>query len=214
MRYGLTRTVAPTDDVVTLAEAQAQLRVDTFGSPPVSAEDDLIEKMVTAVVQTVDAGTGWLGRALAPQTWKLTFKAFPMDLSFGPRAIRLPYPPFIEVVSFTYVDTDGITQTLVEGTDFRVLTTEDHGRVAPLYGERWPTDAREDYDSVQIVFRCGYVEGSPEAVAVPEQIKNYILSSLTDMYDSRGVDSNQSESRLTASIRDSLNNIRVWSYSP
>lgn len=207
MKYTLVRTVKPTDQVVTLEECRAQLRVDTFGSPPVSDEDSKIEQLVAAITETLDAGTGWLGRALAPQTWRLGLVEFPP----AGCSIRLPFPPLLEVVSFTYTDTDGVTQTLTAGTDFRVLEGGDQGGfVKPLYGESWPADVRCDFDSVQITFRCGYVEGSPEAVAVPEQIKNYILASLTDQFDSRGVDAPGVSSKLTAAVENSLNNLRVY----
>lgn len=202
MKYSLVRTVKPTDAVVTMAEARAQLRVDTFGSPAVSSEDDKIGDLVAAITESLDAGTGWLGRALAPQTWRLGFKCFPTWRG----AIRLPYPPLIEVVSFTYTDTDGNTQTLTEGTGFRVLTAEDGASVKPLFGENWPTDARYDDDAVQITFRCGHVTGSPEAVDIPDQVKNYVLASLTDQFDSRGV----GNSALTPAIENSLNSIRVY----
>lgn len=204
MKYTLVRTVKPTDDVVTLAEARAQLRVDVFGSPEVSSEDGKISQLVTSITESLDAGTGWLGRALAPQTWRLSLEEFPQC------NIMLPFPPFIEVVSFVYTDEAGNTQTLTEGTDFRVVTTEQGAFLAPLFNEYWPTDERYDYDSVRITFRCGYVTASPETVDVPEQVKNYILASLTEQFDSRGVNPLGGVSALTPAIENSLNNLRVY----
>ena len=207
MKYTLTRTVKPTADVVTMTEAHAQLRVDTFGSPPVSPEDTKIASLLTAIVESLDAGTGWLGRALAPQTWKLGLCDFPAT-SWVP--IRLPFPPFIEVVSVEYTQTDGTLVTLVQDTDFRVLVADGQAVLVPPYNGAWPTDARDDYDSVRITFRCGYVEGSPEVAAVPEQIKNYILASLTDQFDSRGVDAPGVSSKITAAVENSMNSLRVY----
>src|SRR6185503_5131054 len=129
MKYSLVRTVKPSEPVVTLVESRAQLRVDTFGSPATSPEDQKISDLVSAITESLDAGTGWLGRALAPQTWRLGLKEFPSGCSWEDTGIILPFPPFIEVVSFTYVDTDGDTQTLVLNTDYRILPWGDDGAV-------------------------------------------------------------------------------------
>lgn len=196
----------PTDAVVSLTEAYQQLRIDTFGSPPTSPEESKVTALIAAITESLDAGTGWLGRALAPQTWRLSLRDFPVPC----RGINLPYPPLIEVVSVTYTDGDGATQTLTQGTDFRVIDSDQGAILLPTYSNNWPVDVRDDYDAVQITFRCGYVEGSPEAVAVPEQIKNYILASLTDQFDSRGVDAPGVTSKVSAAIENSLNNIRVY----
>lgn len=206
MKYTLVRTVKPTDDIVTLAEARAQLRVDTYGSPPASAEDGKISQFVTAITESLDAGTGWLGRALASQTWRLSLQRFPSPT----KSIPLPYPPLIEVVSFTYTDTDGVVQTMTAGTDFRVIETEQGSFVTPPWQDTWPSNVRDDFDSIQITFRCGYVAGSPEAVDVPEQIKNYVLASLTEQFDSRGVNPTNGASSITTSIENSLNSLRVY----
>lgn len=209
MKTSLVRTVAPTEAVLSLAEAYAQLRLDTTGSPPTHPDDALIAAAIDAIAADMDAGTGWLGRALAPQTWRLGLKQFPTY------CIHIPFPPFIELVSVTYTDTDGNTQTLVEGTDFRIVLgsrTGDDAMLIPMFNADWPTDVRDDFDSIQITFRCGYVTGSPETLNVPEQIKNVVRAVLTETYDTRGVYENSAIRRGEAldRIMWTLTNIRVF----
>lgn len=214
--YSLTRTVAPTEPLLTLAEARLQLRVDTSGSPATNPEDALIEAAVRSATEELDAGTGWLARALAPQTWRLGLNKFPpfSDASRNQR-IYLPYPPLVEVVSFTYVDEDGDTQTLVEGTGFRVFQKSAEGIafVEPLYDQEWPT-CRVDFDSVQITYQCGYGAGSPLVETVPDLIKNYVRSRITDLYDSRGVEAPGLTSKVPDNIVNSLEQFRVHRVYP
>lgn len=208
MTRTLRRLVAPTEPVITIEEARAQLRVDAYGSPPSHPEDELIMSYVEAITQDLDAGTGWLGRALAPQTWQLSLT----DLS-GTCSILLPYPPFIELVSFTYTNDDGDTVVMADGVDFRMVQGTDHAKLIPLYNSQWPDDVRMDYDSVVITYRCGYVVGSPEAIDIPEMIKRYVKSALTEAYDNRDVTDNAITKRgeMTDRIPNTLNSIRVRS---
>lgn len=209
MYYKLSRITAPTEQPITLAEARMQLRVDTTGSPAVSTEDNLISALIDAVTQDIDAGTGWLGRAICPQVWRLQLAEFPS-------VIWLPYPPFLEIVAMSYVDTNGDIQTLIEGIDFRVIAPEgiDAGPacIVPIYLGSFPA-ARNDYDTITIDFRCGYGTGSPITADVPEIIKRYIKAALTAAYDSRDIDENAATNRgqITAAVKRSLDNFRVYS---
>jgi len=209
------RTVAPSDPVLTLSEAYQQLRLDAVGSPPSHPDDALLTAEIAAIVADLDAGTGWLGRAIGAQTWRMGLSNFPD----GACRIWLPYPPFIEIVSIVYTDNDGDTVTLTEGTDYRVMrggTLGDHVYLKPAYDSAWPTDCRNDEDAVLITWRCGYVTGSPEVSAVPEQIKNVVRAVLTETYDTRGVYDNSAilRGQVLARVMDTLNNIRIWTDEP
>ncbi len=211
MKYSLRRVVKPTEPVLTLLEAYAQLRLDVDGSPPTHPDDVLISAEIAAIAADLDAGTGWLGRALAPQTWELSLSAFPS----GACGVKLPYPPYIAVESVGYTDTSGNPQTLVEGVDFRVMIDGDTAWLKPMYGKYWPY-VRQDYDAVTIRYRCGYVDGSPETIAVPEQIKQVVKSILTEMYDTRGTYDNAMTRRgeVTERALNTLANIRVYDNRP
>lgn len=213
MKFTLQRITPPTEQVMTLAEGRAQLRVDTFGSPPVSDEDDIIQSIVTAVTQELDAGTGWLGRALAPQSWALSLTGgFPS----GRCKIRLPYPPLITLDAFSYTATDGTTVTMVDGTDYRLFNNGDEAFLVPPFGENWPT-AIDDYDSVVVYYSCGYVAvGSPQRAEVPELIKQYAKAALTELYDTRGVSQNSliQTGQTLPRLAYTLNGLRVWDNTP
>jgi hypothetical protein len=65
------------------------------------AEDDArAVAVIAAVTETIDGPTGWLGRAIGPQT---------LDYSgwFGHRRIKLPCPPVIKIEGVYTIDRDG-----------------------------------------------------------------------------------------------------------
>jgi uncharacterized phiE125 gp8 family phage protein len=136
----------PTDKVLALADVKSHLRIDF-------ADDDvLIQAFIDAAVNQLDpAGGGWLGRALRTQQWELRLRGF------ATRGIALPYPPLISIDSFKYDDLNGVEQTLVDGTGYRILGvgTLQKQMVAPLYNHCWP-GARPDAESVRIRFTSGY----------------------------------------------------------
>lgn len=178
--YLITR---PTDEVVTLAEAKAQLRKTDTDS------DDMIEALIDAAVAQIDpASGGWLGRAIRPQTWELRGDGFPCyyvgcgyDRSFH-RAyeVALPYPPLISVDSVKYDDSNGVEQTLGENVGYRVFGLGSIGKasIAPIHGGSWPSSIRCDPESVRIRFTCGYPTdfgNSPPTDILPAPIKQAVL---------------------------------------
>lgn len=170
----------PTDDVVTVDEARAQLRLSD------SITDAMIGALIKAAVDQLDpAGGGWLGRALRPQTWELRSNGFPYgylgsgytrDFHTGCGAFELPYPPHLLVEHVKYDDGDGVEQTLVEGTGFRVIELGSIGKayVSPVYNGSWPTSVRSDVESVRVRFMSGY-EISTGADPLPPPIKQAVL---------------------------------------
>lgn len=163
----------PTDAVVSVDDAREQLNL------PSTIADATIEAMIGAAVNLIDpAGGGWLGRALRPQTWELRSPTFPCAYTGSgyDRNYRhsyeseLPYPPLLFVDSVKYDDGDGVEQTLVEGTDYRVFgagAAKDKGRIAPVHGRSWPSSVRCDPESVRIRFTCGYEIGSVDSLPAP-----------------------------------------------
>lgn len=160
---------APTEDVISLEEAKAQLRETATN------HDDMIAALIDAAVSQIDpAGGGWLGRALRPQTWELRGDGFPWY------SIELPYPPLISVDSVKYDDGDGVEQTLIEGVGFRVIGLGGRNRaeIAPIYNGYWPSSVRCDSESVRIRFTAGYPISSgdsPSVDALPQPIKQAVL---------------------------------------
>lgn len=173
----------PTADVLTLEEAKKQLRQTG------NDFDDGIRTLIAAAVGQIDAERGWLGRALRPQTWELRGDGFPSgylgsgyDRNFhaGGYGIELRYPPLISVDSVKYDDGDGVEQTLVEGTDYRVVglgDTRGKSHIAPVYNGSWPSSVRSDIESVRVRYTCGY---SVPPDLLPAEIKQAVILMVRD----------------------------------
>lgn len=183
MSLSLHLITAPTEEVVTLAEAKANLRQTS------NQFDDLIQALIDSAVAQLDpASNGWLGRALRPQTWELRSDGFPYgyygsgyDRNFRRNDfLELPYPPLISVVSVKYDDRNGAEQTLVQDTDFRVIGGGlRKSCIAPVFNSVWPS-ARCDVESVRVQFKCGYATASPDPL--PQPIKQAVLLAVRDLW--------------------------------
>lgn len=103
------RVVTPPDPIVKPSESGSYLDTDARALATIAA-----------VTETIDGPTGWLGRALGPQTLKLTLDSwhahrhhhywyYPHD---HVHAFRLPCPPIIAIESVIYLDIDGNEQTV------------------------------------------------------------------------------------------------------
>lgn len=161
---GLIQTVAPNEEPVTLAEAKLHCKVD-------GAEDDaLLTALIVSARQQAEHRTG---RALVTQQWELTLDRFPVD------SLELPNPKLVSVESVTYLDADGVRQTLAN-TEYQVVTDELIGRILPAYGKSWPS-CRVQPGSVVVSFTCGY----GAAAAVPPSIKTWMLLAVGTWYGQR-----------------------------
>jgi uncharacterized phiE125 gp8 family phage protein len=185
----LIRVTPPSGDVVSLAEAKTHLRVDG------SDDDDYIGNLVAAATAYVDAESGWLGRALRPQTWNYMLDSFSPDhrrrwhCAFARHdrhdEVELPYPPLISVDAITYVDANNVQQTLLPAT-YDVLGAGDRGALRPALNHTWPTVANRA-DCVTIRFTCGYADTSdtPPKMTVPKPIWQAILLIVGQWYRTR-----------------------------
>lgn len=161
---GLTITIAPTAEPVSLDEVVAHCRIES------AEENSLLLSLIVAARRLAEQQTG---RALVTQTWKQTLDAFPAA------EIALAMPPLRSVTSIKYYDTDGVLQTLGSSA-YTVHPSGLVGLVAPAYGTSWP-DTRARIDAVEIVFEAGY--GS--AAAVPQEIKQWMLLHIANWYENR-----------------------------
>lgn len=161
---GLMIIAAPEEEPVSLAAAKLHLRVDH------DDEDALIRGCIAAARQDAEHQ---LGRALCAQTLRLSLDRFPGA------CIELLRPPLLAVKAITYLDGDGVRQTL-DPADYRAITDELVGYVLPAYGASWPT-VRAEPGAVQITYTAGW----PEASDVPESIKSWIKVRLGTLYKLR-----------------------------
>lgn len=131
------------------------------------ADDDAkIAALIQAATEQIDGPTGWLGRALGPQTLELQMSA--CDASYGPPGFV--YQPLIELVSMKYDGPEGIEQTLAPPGDHVRFRS---WRVLPV--SSWPTVA--DGGHIRLRYRAGY-DGSSTG-AVPERVKQAIALAVT-----------------------------------
>lgn len=193
---------APAARVLTLEQAYQQLRLDPdFGtSPPSRSDDDLILDAIDAAAGDLEGVTGWLGRALITQTWRLSLNAFPDG------EIMLPLPPLQSVVGVTYLNGDGVEETLTVGTDYRVGDEGTVGYVAPAFGKSWPRGGRQQRGAVAVDFVAGYGDDPAD---IPGPIRQYLKARTTFYYENRDMVISGTSVTPTPFYRDSLENFRV-----
>lgn len=175
---GLSLVTAPASEPVTLTEAKLHVRQDG------TADDTPITSLITAAREHCENETR---RAFITQTWKLTLDGFPDS-----GVIRIPRPNLLTVTGITYVDDDGVTQTLA-ANQYTVITDTLPGEIHEAYDVDWPT-TRAVPNAVAVTFTCGY---GATAASVPGPIKSAMLLAIGHWYTNR-------ESVVTGTIATEL----------
>jgi len=172
--------------LATIANNTATTYTDNIADSALGAEapstnttdDPLIGLLIASARAAVE---NELHRYLVTQTLDAYFDAFPTypneRFSGISRAFRLP--PLQSVSSITYVDTDGVTQTLA-ADQYLVDAKSQPGRIEPAYGVSWPS-TREQANAVIVRFIAGY----GAAAAVPQCIKNWMLIRIKTLWENR-----------------------------
>lgn len=146
---------------ISLTEAKDWLRVDH------SAEDELIERLISAA-------RGWAekycGRVFVSGEHTQTFDAWPA----AGEGLRLRWPPVASIDTVTYVDADGVTQTL--DADVYELD-EDTWSVRLAYDQSWPT-VRDHADVIAVTYTA-------DPGTLPEYAKTGMLLLLAHLYTHR-----------------------------
>lgn len=161
---------------LTLNECKLQLKLPVSTVHP---EDDLIEDiLIPAVRERCEKATN---RQLREVTYDWSVCEFP-------DAFEVPKPPLLSVVSITYVDTSGVTQTLATNQYTVYAPTGEfpsRGRITPAYSVVWPS-TRDQENAVTVRFRCGYGATTPIAgPAVPALLKAGMLLDCATLYRDR-----------------------------
>lgn len=182
----LTQLSPPAAEPLTLADAKLHLRVDA----DITEDDGLIAALIVTARQQAEHRTG---RALVTQQWRLGLDRFADD------SLELPLPKLQSVQSVTYLDADGVRQTLA-GAEYDVVTDELVGRLLPAFGKTWP-DCRIRPGSVQVSYTCGYGAASD----VPQSIKAWMLLAIGAWYENReAMTAGQPVAELPRSFWDGL----------
>ena len=147
---------APSVEPVTLTEAKDQLSITD------TVDDTVITRRIIEARQWAEE---FCQRSFITQTWQEYLDAWPRN-----NVIDLTRGPVASVVSVTYIDTDGATQT-VSSADYKLSTVGQTARLAPAYGVDWPS-ARDEMDSIIVRYTAGYgASGS----SVPGPIREAIM---------------------------------------
>lgn len=182
----------PASSLVTLSDAKEWLRVDS------SAEDVVIDSLVSAANDYLDGPYGVLGRALVTQTWALQMNGFPSG-----RKIELPVPVVRSVSSVTYYDAENAEQTFASD-QYRVVLQGDDALIELVEGANWPaTYYRTDAATIT------YVSGYGDSVDVPAAITASAKLLVANWFENRQAATEKSLSDLPFGVRSLLMNHRL-----
>ncbi len=154
--WTLTRTSSPSGLAVSLDEAKKHLRVSG------SSQDDEITLLLEASTEKLERD---ISRGIISATWQQSMSCFPSESGM----VLLMMGMNTAVSSITYVDTDGVTQTLDSS-----LWSYSQGR-GGIFSEDpsgWPEVSQDTKsDKVFINFTCGVADEG----CVPRLMKQAIL---------------------------------------
>jgi uncharacterized phiE125 gp8 family phage protein len=164
---------APAAEPLTLDEAKKQVHAEG------TTDDDawLEDIGIPAARDRAEAETG---RVFITQVWTLWLDRWPCDGDY----IEIPKPPLVDVVSISYFDQNGATQTWSASNydvDAPAGPRCQRGRVSLAYNASWPT-VRSQMNAVAIWFTAGYGE---TGAAVPPLLKAAMLMDLATLYANR-----------------------------
>lgn len=162
----LTRTGAPNETPVSLADVKAHLRVGH------NDDDSVLLDLIDAATASVEE---MCGRALVTQTWVYSF----CDPG---RVVSLPKLPVQTVTAITYYDRDGVVQS-ADVNDFYLFKSDDFANLEPKSGSAWPQTYDRD-DAITVTFVAGYGSASD----VPAPIRTAITMLVGHWYDGAPAD--------------------------
>lgn len=159
---GIITKTAPATEPVTVTELKDFLRLSG------TSDDVLLGGLITAARAAVEKITG---RTFITTVYQLYFDVFPL-------CIELARPPVQSISSITYIDEDGVLQTLLS-SEYVVDVASLYGRIVPAYDEEWP-DTQGIINAVCVEYKAGYGDA---AASVPAPLKEAIKMLASDIYE-------------------------------
>ena len=154
--WTLTRTSSPSGLAVSLQEAKNHLRVSG------TSQDDEITLLIEASTEKLERD---INRGIISATWQQAMSSFPSDAGM----INLMMGMDTSVSSITYVDSDGVTQTL-DSSQWSYSNAR--SGIFSENSDGWPEVSLETKsDKVFINFTCGVADSD----CVPRLMKQAIL---------------------------------------
>lgn len=171
----LTVSVPPSAEPISTAEAKTHLR-ETLSD---ATNNTYIDTIVEAARIYAENLTGAI---LTQRTLVWTIDGFP-DSSDLP--LIIPASPVQSIVSVVYTDNNGNPQTW-SSANYKLDPNYQRPRILPAYGENWPSDVRDEINSVQITFKAGFSnEDVSPAETVPEAILRALRLMIGHWYENR-----------------------------
>jgi uncharacterized phiE125 gp8 family phage protein len=136
-------------EVITLEQARQHLKLDTYGSPEMNDEDELVTSLITAARERIE---NYLNIAIAFQTVQVVYDDFKNYMPL--------YGPISTLVSVDYEDELNAGITL----DPSYYTIDEYSKVPALvlnYGYKWPK-VYPGINKVSIRLDVGFTDGIPE----------------------------------------------------
>lgn len=174
----------PAVEPLSETEVWEQLHLDP------ETDDGTVGRLISAARLYVETFTR---RALIQQTLKRALDWFPPQ-------IMLPRPPLISVDEITYVDPDGVEQTL-SASIYHVDSFAEPAHVCPAYEEDWPS-TRQQANAVVVTYSAGYGE---KAEDVPQDLRQALLFIVGYWYANR-----EAGGRVPDHINEILYGYRVY----
>jgi uncharacterized phiE125 gp8 family phage protein len=168
---------------VTLDEAKLQVKLPVGVAHP---EDALLEDILIPAAR--ERGEGATNRQFRQVTWDLALDSAD-DWPVARGWIDLPKPPLVEVLSVTYVDVAGVTQTFAADqylVDAPTGAKPRRGRIALVDGATWPW-TRTQINALTIRFVAGYslLPLATYGPTLPKLLKAAMLLDLATLYAQR-----------------------------
>lgn len=184
----LTRVIAPADPLISLDDAKAHL-----GASDYDEVDDQLTALVEAATDYIEGPSG-AGVAMVEQTWRATLDTLPS-------AFSIPLGPVQSITSITYLDTEGVTQT-IDPTSYH--TDFDRHPALVAFIKPRPTDVARVPGAVKVTFVCGY--GSPEET--PAKARHACRLMVGEWFKNREASSEANLSEPPIGVTRILNQIR------
>lgn len=163
-QWSLTQTVPPVLEPITVEDLKLHSRVY------INDEDQVVLAYIRSARTWCET---YLQKQILPATYALRLDQFPSW------TLKLPMPPITAITSITYLDTQGVQQTLSSSLYVADIHSSP-GRVTPAYSQIWPI-TRMQINAVTITYTAGYAD----AASVPATIKQAIRLLTTHCYEHR-----------------------------
>ncbi len=174
---------APNIQPVDLSEVKKHLAVSHTG------DDELIQTYLDAALEFVEFQTG---RKLISQIWQL------ISDSWKEVETVLPFGNLQSVISVSYKDPDGVSQTI--STDYYVASGigTDEGQIVFLSG--FSTPSLYEVEPIIVEFECGY----PSVETVPDSLKAAIKLKVSELYEDADTEN---------AVFALCSPLRIWSFA-